>query len=336
MLTPDYASPEQIRGELVTTASDVYSLGVLLYRLLSGGNPYGSTTTAPELVAAICERDPPLPSSIADKDLARSLSGDLDNITLRALEKDPQRRYSTAEQFSQDIDRYLENRPVLARAHTIRYRASKFAARNKLVLVGASLMTLSLIAGVAATMWQARIAGVERRRADERFAETRQLANSLMFEVHDAITDLPGSTAARALIIQRSLQYLDKISAASPADSALQLESAEGYKRLGDVQGRSGTANLGVAVSSHESYRKAVALLRKPSQDDAIDRKRRRLLGLTLIRMASEQEIAQALEILEGLRKTSANNRWGGHRPGGCRRSHGRSAGGAPRDAEVA
>jgi serine/threonine protein kinase len=308
MLTPDYASPEQIRGEPVTTSSDVYSLGVLLYRLLSGRNPYGALLTPNELVRAICEQDPAAPSIVAGKERRRVLSGDLDNIVLKALEKDPQQRYSSAEQFSQDIERYLEGRPVLARPHTWTYRTSKFVTRNKLAVAAAALMIFLLVGGVAATLWEARIAWVERRRAEELFYETRQLANSLLFELHDAIQELPGSTAARALIIQRSLKYLDRISAASPGNSALQLESAEGYKRLGDVQGKSGDANLGEYASARESYQKALALLRQPARDPALDRKRRRLLGLTLIRLGSYQEISRALEILEALRQTGTKD----------------------------
>ena len=308
LLTPDYASPEQIRGEPVTTASDVYSLGVLLYRLLSGQNPYGGQTTPHQLVRAICEQDPAAPSAVAGKEHRQILTGDLDNIVLKALEKDPQRRYSSAQQFADDIERYLEGRPVLARPHTWTYRAAKFVHRNKLAVATAALVILLLTAGVAATLWQARIAGIERRRAEERFLETRQLANSMLFELHDAIKDLPGSTAARALIIQRSLTYLDRISAASPGDSALQLELAEGYKRLGDVQGRPGDSNLGDRASAQASFQKAAALLREPARDPTVDRKRRRLLALTLIRIGGYDGISQAVGTLEGLRQTGAND----------------------------
>jgi serine/threonine protein kinase len=308
MLTPAYASPEQIRGEPVTTSSDVYSLGVLLYTLLSGQNPYGSQRTPNELVQAICEQDPVAPSTVAGKEHRSALSGDLDNIILKALEKDPLRRYSSAEQLSQDVEHYLEGRPVLARAHTWTYRTSRFITRNKLAVAGAALIVLLLAGGVASTLWQARIAGIERQRAEQRFFETRQLANSLLFELHDAIQELPGSTAARALIIQSALKYLDRIAAASPGNSALQLEAAEGYKRLGDVQGRSGEANLGQYASARESYQKALALLQQPAPDPVIDRKRRRLLALTMIRLGGYQEISKALEILESVHRERAKD----------------------------
>jgi non-specific serine/threonine protein kinase/serine/threonine-protein kinase len=235
----------------------------------------------------------------------------LDNIVLRALEKDPQQRYASAEQLSEDIRRYLEGRPVLARPHTWRYRASKFIMRNKLAVAGAALMVLLLAGGMAATVWQARIAGVERRRAEEQFFETRQLANSLLFEVHDSIKDLPGSTQARALIIQRALKYLDRISAASPGNAALQLELAEGYKRLGDVQGRSTDANLGEYASAEKSYRKALALLQtfsKQAPNSTMDRKRRRLMAITQLRLKNYEEVAQALQTLEDLHQTGVKD----------------------------
>ena len=308
MLTPDYASPEQIRGEPVTTSSDVYSLGVLLYRLLSGQNPYGMQTPPHELAHAICEQDPAAPSIAAGKEGRRVLSGDLDNIVLKAMEKDPQRRYSSAEQFSQDIERYLEGRPVLARPHTWQYRASKFITRNKLSVTAAALMALVLVSGMAATLWEARIARIERRRAEEQFFETRQLANSLLFEVHDAIQELPGSTQARAFIIQRSLKYLDRMSAASPGNAALQLELAEGYKRLGEVQGGTTGANLGAYASARESYQKALALLRQPARDPTLDRKRRRLMAMTQLRLRTYEDAAQAVQTLESLRQTGAKD----------------------------
>jgi len=309
MLTPDYASPEQIRGEPVTTSSDVYSLGVLLYRMSSGRNPYGRKATPHELVRAICEQEPAAPSTVAAQERRHVLTGDLDNIILKALEKDPQTRYSSAEQFSQDIENYLEGRPVLARPHTWTYRASKFVKRNKFAVAAGAVVALLIAGGVATTLWQARIAGIERGRAEERFQETRQLANSMLFEVHDAIKDLPGSTAARALIIKRSLAYLDRISAASPGNSALQVELAEGYERLGDVQGRSGDANLGEYASARTSYQKAIALLKDRANDPVIDRKRRRLLALTQIRLGDYKEIERAVATLEALRQTAPQDK---------------------------
>ena len=312
MLTPEYASPEQLRGEGVTTSSDVYSLGVLLYRLLTGQNPYQLPRTSPgDIARSICELDAKAPSSVASREIRPALAGDLDNIVFKALEKDPQRRYASVEQLSEDIQRHRENRPVLARAQTWRYRASKAVLRNMLAMSAATLMVLLLVGGLAATLWQARVAGIERRRAEDQFFETRQLANSLLFEVHDAIKDLPGSTQARAFIIQRSLKYLDRISAASPENAALRLELAEGYKRLGDVQGRANGANLGEYASATKSYRKAIALLQtKPDLglDSTTDRKRRSLLATIQLRLGDYTNTTLAVQELEALERSAKND----------------------------
>ncbi len=311
LLTPEYASPEQIRGEPVTTASDVYSLGVLLFKLMTGHNPYlvGKTgsSSPQEFARAICERESATPSAVAKPANRRGLSGDLDNIILKTLEKDPQNRYASAEQLAQDIQRHLDGQPVLARRQTLRYRSSKFIARNKLGVAAAALMVVLLIGGLAATLWEARIAGIERRRSEAQLAETRQLAKSLLFEVHDAIRDLPGSTKARSFIIQQALQYLDRTAAQSPGNAALQLELAEGYKRLGDVQGRKGDAHLGEYASAETSYRKALALLQFKS-DPAMDRQRRRLLAITLLRLGKKEDEPVAIQILEDLRQTASGD----------------------------
>src|SRR5436309_7398599 len=149
-MTPEYASPEQVRGEPVTTASDVYSLGIVLYELLVGRSPYRFTSRSPlDLAREITDTEPPRPSTSArGKDLkldptgirnSKVLKGDIDNILLMALRKEPDRRYQSVEQFSEDIHRHLGNRPVLARKDTVRYRAAKFIQRNKLAVAAALL-----------------------------------------------------------------------------------------------------------------------------------------------------------------------------------------------------
>ncbi|MEY2562487.1 MAG: eukaryotic-like serine/threonine-protein kinase [Verrucomicrobiota bacterium] len=189
VMTPEYASPEQIRGEKITTASDVYSLGVLLYELLTGQRPYRlKTRTAAEISRAITEQEPQRPSTaVAQSDPLssefgpsgtgishnpKSLRGDLDNIVLMAMRKQPTRRYASVAQFSEDIRRHLEGMPVIARKDTVRYRAGKFVRRHKVAVAAAALLLVTLFAGVFAATWEAKGA----RRAARLAAEERDRA----------------------------------------------------------------------------------------------------------------------------------------------------------------
>lgn len=162
----EYASPEQIRGGNITTATDVYSLGVLLYELLTGSKPYRLAGLPPaEMERVICEEDPERPSVVAASTPSRRLRGDLDNIVLTALRKEPQRRYGSVEQLSEDIRRHLEGLPVLARMDTFGYRAAKFVARHRAGVTAAALLVLTLAAGIVATGRQARVARLETAKA---------------------------------------------------------------------------------------------------------------------------------------------------------------------------
>jgi len=194
LMTPEYASPEQIRGKSITTVSDVYSLGVLLYRLLTGHAPYHFTSHSPqEIERLVCETEPEKPSTAISRieeivtdngatkttpeavgearheqpdALRRRLRGDLDNIVLKALRKEPERRYASAAQLSEDISRYMNGLPVSARKDTFAYRTSKFIGRNKVGVAAAAVVLLAILIGLTASIWQARVARRERDKAE--------------------------------------------------------------------------------------------------------------------------------------------------------------------------
>jgi tetratricopeptide (TPR) repeat protein len=256
-LTPAYASPEQVLGVPVTTASDIYSLGAILYELLTEQLPlqFGTERPSPiQLLQVIGEQAPRRPSLAArSSDIRRQLRGDLDNIVLRAMAQEPARRYANVSGLADDLQRHLTGRPVRARPHTARYRAAKFIGRNKVAVTAGALFAIALAGGVASTVWEAR-------RATRRFAEVRGLTNTVLFEIHDTIRDLPGSTAARQLIVNRALEYLDRLAREAHGDKTLQLELAGAYLRVGDVQGKPYTANLGDSAGALRSYTKAVEI----------------------------------------------------------------------------
>jgi tetratricopeptide (TPR) repeat protein len=192
--------------------------------------------------------------------LRRQLAGDLDEIVLMALRKEPDRRYASVQQFAEDVRNHLEGRPVAAVKGSWRYQARKFVARHKIGVATTAAVVIALAAGVGATVREARIAAANERRAEERFNDVRKLANSLMFELHDSIQDLPGATNARKLIVERAVEYLDSLVQESRGDPSLQRELAGAYKRIGDVQGGPFAANVGDTTAALKSYQKALEI----------------------------------------------------------------------------
>ena len=350
-MTPEYASPEQIRGEPITTASDVYSLGVVLYQLLTGRSPYpGDTRNSHQLAQAVCETDPAKPSSIVLKPipasaeqpdqttvpdhlanvresspakLQRRLAGDLDHIVLKAMRKEPHQRYTSVEQFGEDIRRHLEGLPVTAVKGSFSYRATKFIRRNRMAIAAGSLLALTLLGGIAATIRQARIARSqaeiarsERAKAEKRFSDVRELANSLIFEIHDSIQGLPGATPSRKLLLDRAVQYLDKLSSDSTGDLNLQRELGWAYQRLATVQGDTTQSNLGQVGAAEISNRKAMALFEavaKANPDNVTDQLNlamayRWRAFFDIYETTGRAEIDRALAVTEPLLRTNANN----------------------------
>ncbi len=179
---------------------------------------------------------------------------------LLALRKEPARRYQSVEQFSEDIRRHLEERPVHARKDTAGYRTAKFVRRNKLALAAAALVLVSLIGGIIATSWQARIATREKARAERRFNEVRKLANSVLFDYHDAIKSLPGATKVRERLVKDALNYLDSLAGEAHGDPGLQRELAAAYERVGDVRGGISSGSLLDKAGAMESYTKALRI----------------------------------------------------------------------------
>jgi tetratricopeptide (TPR) repeat protein len=285
--TPEYASPEQIKGERITTASDVWSLGVLLYELLAGVRPFAAAGSEPGVIAkAVLETEPEKPSSAAARAggerARRRLEGDLDTIVLKALRKEPERRYASAEQLAEDLRRHLEGAPVKARRDTFTYRSGKFLARHRAAAAAAALVVVALVGGIVATARQARIAEAEHARAERRFEDVRKLASSFLFEFHDSIRNLPGSTPARELLVRRALEYLGTLSKESANDPALERDLAEAYEKLADVQGTQGGAALGDSAGALSSMKTAVQIREQLVARPAPDPADQRLLAKTL------------------------------------------------------
>jgi tRNA A-37 threonylcarbamoyl transferase component Bud32/tetratricopeptide (TPR) repeat protein len=274
-LTPAYASPEQLRGEPLTTASDVYSLGVVLYEMLTGHSPFRGRTGTPTASASAIGADPRRPSAALQparleqvsalrgttaNRLRRQLAGDVDAIVMMALRSEPRRRYASVQQLGEDIDRHLQGAAVAAHRGSWRYRAGKFVGRNKIAVAAAAVTVSALAAGLIATTYQAQVARVARQRADARFDDVRKLANALIFDVNNAMADTPGNTTARKLLLDRAVIYLDKLSQDAAGDSNLQRELAWGYQKLAAVQGNTTESNVGEISAADISLHKAIGL----------------------------------------------------------------------------
>ena len=290
--TPRYASPEQILGQPIGTASDIYSLGVLLFLLLTGEMPYElKEFSTAEMVEVVCEQPPLRPTATGQR--FGKLDSDLDAIVLKALRKEPAGRYSTAEQMAADVQAYKEQRPVLARRGSLQYRATKFVRRNRVGLIAAALLFASVLAGMAGIVWQSRVANQQRRRAETRAEDLRQLSNSLLSEIDDAIKDLPGSTPVQHLLVTRVVEHLDRIARESDGSRDMQLDIARGYLQLGNIQGNAYEQNIGDISGALVNERKALAIARALVAANSNDKQARELLGGVLHDMGATDTTPQ-------------------------------------------
>jgi tetratricopeptide (TPR) repeat protein len=273
--TPDYASPEQVRAQPVTTRTDVYSLGLILFEMLTGERAQTADKSSPlALDHSICEVEPPPASARAaacgNPTLTRKLRGDLDTIIAMAIRKEPGRRYGSAAALSDDVERYLKGRPVRAHPGTMAYRAWKLVRRHRIGVAAALLIAGSVTGGIAATIHQAR-------RAERRFQQVRKLANSLLFNIHDRLQNIPGAIDTREWAVKTVLEYVDDLSKDAGSDQSIWYDMAGAYLRIGDVQGYGGLPNLGHREAAMMSYQKARAIAERLAASDP-DPKIQRLL----------------------------------------------------------
>ena len=323
LLTPEYASPEQIRGEKITTASDIYSLGVLLYELLCGHRPFRfKNRLASEVLQIISERQPAAPSTAALEQeevelsrnqtkwiladtvaamrsekparLQRKLMGDLDNIVLMALRKEPERRYNSVQQFAEDVRRHLEGLPVVARRATFSYRASKFIERNRTATAFATLALVAILAGLSIAVWQAVVARQQSARAERRSTEIRRLTNTLLKDLGERVGVLPGSDTARERLYEVSIEYLNGLAQETNDPAALK-QLSEAYILLGKQYGY---AN-GKAGEIRANILRGLEISRRLVADAPKDLEAKKLLAMNLVEydFFCEKEPAEKLKL---------------------------------------
>lgn len=273
--TPAYASPEQVRGDAaaIDLRSDVYALGVILFQMLTGRLPYPDDRNLANLLHAIQHVDPPPPSSVAPE-----VDRELDLIALKSLARDPAQRYQSVDALGDDLRRYLAGEPVLAHPPSALYQLRKLIRRHRWPAAWAATVLLMVVAAAVVASGLAVQIAHERDRAvraetaaEDRFNDVRQLARAMIFDVHEKLAPVAGATEARRALVQTSLDYLDRLSAEAGDDRDLLLEIAEGYHRLGAVQGLRTMGSLGDLNGAHRSFDKMQAICRALVDSDPDD-----------------------------------------------------------------
>jgi non-specific serine/threonine protein kinase/serine/threonine-protein kinase len=313
LLTPDYAAPEQVRGESITTATDVYALGALLCELLSGERPRRAGLASEFAAAGEPPRASRLARDAADAEaaaaarstrpdaLARRLEGDLDVILATALRPEPERRYASVDALADDLRRHLAGDAVLARGDSFAYRAGRFVRRHRVPVAAATAAALSLVAGAGIAWQQARVAREQRAVAERRQQDSLKLTNAMLFELFEGIDQ--GPQAARKLLVERALGYLDTLSREAPDDPGLLHELASAYARLGEVQAgvreSAGTAEAGARASFDKAFALRERLASIAPQHPANRRERGRLLVALATDEGARGRPARAVQLLE-------------------------------------
>jgi serine/threonine protein kinase/tetratricopeptide (TPR) repeat protein len=318
--TPEYASPEQLEGRPATTATDLYALGVLLYELLTGAHPFGAGESTPvDLLRAIRDTDPDRPSARATRTpapgarprpsppegggeaLRRRLEGDLDTIVLKALHKDPARRYASVSQFAEDVRRHMAGLPVFARPDSWRYRASKFVRRNRVAVALGVIAVTGLLVGLGLALWQAGTARRESAAATRRLREVQSLTNTLLFDVYDQIQGMPGASAVRANVVRKAAGFLDVLAADAGRDSSVRFGLAEAYGRLGDAQLVVAEGDARRSLERSDSLFRGLQREFPTSERAAVGR------GESLARLGNmEEREGRSAEALDHMRRASA------------------------------
>jgi serine/threonine protein kinase len=253
MMTPDYASPEQVQGKQLTTATDIYSLGVLLFELLTGSRPYTlrdlSPVAAERVLVEQHSRKPSAAPNLSSRS-RKEIAGDLDTIVLMAMNYDPAQRYLSVQHLEEDLLRYLQGRPIAARSDSPLYTLKKLVQRNKTAVLTAFVIAAVLIGSVLVYLHQSR-------KADRRVAQVRTLANSAITDMTDRLQHSSASIETRAALFHSALTYLDELRRSTGNDPRLLLELSRAYVRVGDLEGSPFVANLGNSGTAVTSYQKA-------------------------------------------------------------------------------